>query len=129
MSTIEKAYTDLNTTRDPIEKWGAYRRMWSGILFAPREDVRKMNALEEVSGIRLTLARLQTPWRVYRVFARDVGGAIFVAILTKCAYECLRATVKAPFAGPDRRKDTFESFARDLGVTVAQLEQLMNALE
>jgi hypothetical protein len=32
-------------------------------------------------------------------------------------------------AGPDRREETFESFARDLGVTVAQLEQLKNALE
>ncbi|MEO8259491.1 MAG: nucleotidyltransferase family protein [Acidobacteriota bacterium] len=129
LSTIEKAYTDLQTTNAPVEKWGAYRRLWSGILFAPRQDVLKMNALEEVGRIRLGGARLQAPWRVYRVFARDVGGAIFVAILAKCAYDCLRATVTAPFAGPDSRRATFESFARDLGVSVAQLEQLKNALE
>jgi hypothetical protein len=129
MSTIEKAYSDLNTTRSPGEKWSAYGRMWKGMLFPPREDVLKMNALEDARGLSLVLARLQAPWRVYRVFARDVGSGIFFAILAKCAYDCLRATVKMPFAGPDRRKDTFESFARDLGVTVAQLEQLKNALE
>ena len=129
MSTIEKAYTDLNTTRAPIEKWRAYGRMWRGMLFAPREDVLKMNALAKVSGGRLVQARLQAPWRIYRVFARDVGRAIFLAILAKCAYDCVRATVKAPFAGRDSRDETFESFARDLGVTVAQLEQLKNALE
>jgi hypothetical protein len=37
--------------------------------------------------------------------------------------------VRAPLAGPDGRKVTFESFARDLGVTVTELEQLKNALE
>ena len=52
-----------------------------------------------------------------------------MAILAKCAYECLRATVKAPFAGPDRGEETFEGFARELGLTVAQIEQLKNALE
>jgi hypothetical protein len=129
MSTIEKAYSDLNTTRAPIEKWRAYGRIWRGMLFPPREDVLKMNALETASGMRLVQARLQAPWRIYRVFARDVGSGIFFAILAKCAYDCVRATVKAPFARPDGRKDTFESFARDLGVTVAQLEQLKNALE
>ncbi len=88
-----------------------------------------MNALEDGSAARLAWARLRAPWRIYRVFARDVGGAIFLAILAKCAYDCLRATVKAPLAAPDDRANTFESFARDLGVTVAQLEQLKNALE
>jgi hypothetical protein len=129
MSTIEKAYSDLNTTSDPLAKWAAYARMWRGMLAPPRADVLKMNALADARGLQLVAARLQAPWRVYRVFARDVGSAIFVAILAKCAYECLRATVKAPFAGPDRGEETFEGFARELGVTVAQLEQLKNALE
>jgi hypothetical protein len=129
MSTIEKAYSDLNTTSDPREKWGAYGRMWRGMLFPPREDVLKMNALEQARGLRLLGARLQSPWRIYRVFARDVGTGIFIAILAKCAYECVRATVKAPLAGPDGRRETFETFARDLGVSVAQLEELKNALE
>jgi hypothetical protein len=129
MSTIEKAYSDLNTTRDPVEKWSAYGRMWRGILFPPRADVLKMNALEQANGLALAWARLRAPWRVYRVFARDVGSGIFFAILAKCAYDCLRATVKAPLAGPDSRQETFELFARDLGVTVAQLEDLKNALE
>jgi hypothetical protein len=129
MSTIEKAYSDLNTTSDPAEKWRAYSRMWKGMLFPPHDDVLKMNALEAASGLRLALARLQAPWRVFRVFARDVGAGIFVAILVKCAYDCVRATVKAPFAGPNGGKETFESYARDLGLTVAQIEQLKNALE
>jgi hypothetical protein len=88
-----------------------------------------MNALEQADPLALVWARLQAPWRVYRVFARDVGPGIFFAILAKCLYDCLRATVKAPLAGPDSRQETFESFARDLGVTVAQLEDLKNALE
>ena len=129
MSTIEKAYSDLKTTSAVTGKWSAYGRMWSGMLFPPREDVLKMNALGDARGARLVQARLQAPWRVYRVFARDVGGGIFFAILAKCAYDCVRATVRAPLGGPDRRGETVESFARDLGVTVAQLEQLKNSLE
>jgi hypothetical protein len=129
MSTIEKAYSDLNTTSAPLEKWRAYARMWRGMLLPPRNDVLKMNALEDASGLRMLVARIQAPWRVFRVFARDVGPGIFVAILAKCAYDCVRATVKAPFAGSNARRDTFESYARDLGLTVAQVEQLKNALE
>ena len=129
MSTIEKAYSDLNTTGDPLAKWSAYGRMWRGMLFPPRHDVLKMNALADARSVRLALARLQVPWRVYRVFARDVGGPIFFAILAKCAYECLRVTVTAPLAGRDHRDETIETFARDLGLSVAQLEQLKNALE
>jgi len=129
MSTIEKAYTDLNTTGAPWAKWSAYGRMWQGMLFPPRADVLKMNALADAGGVRLAVARLLVPWRVYRVFARDVGPTIFFAILAKCAYECVRATLEAPFSRRDRRAETFETFARDLGVSVAQLEQLKNALE
>jgi hypothetical protein len=129
MSTIEKAYSDLNTTSDPVEKWRAYGRMWRGMLVPPTADVLKMNALAHASGLRLMGARFLAPWRVFRVFARDVGPGIFIAILVKCAFDCVRATVKAPFGGPDGRKETFENYARNLGLTVAQLEQLKNALE
>jgi len=129
MSTIEKAYSDLNSTSEALEKWNAYGRMWKGMLFPPREDVLKMNALEQARGVGLVWARLRAPWRIYRVFARDVGSTIFVAILAKCAYDCVRTAVKAPFVGADGRKETFESFAHELGLTVAQLEELKNALE
>jgi hypothetical protein len=75
MSTIEKAYSDLNTTRDPGEKWSAYARMWSGMLFPPREDVLKMNALDEASGIRLVLARLQASSSPFWPNARTTASA------------------------------------------------------
>ena len=130
MSTIEKAYSDLNTTRESGREMERLRADVEGdAVPAARGRAQDERARRCARAVGSCWARLQAPWRVYRVFARDVGSGIFFAILAKCAYDCVRTTVKAPFAGPDRRKDTFESFARDLGVTVAQLEQLKNALE
>ncbi|MBI4508019.1 MAG: nucleotidyltransferase family protein [Deltaproteobacteria bacterium] len=128
MSRIEKAYGDLNTTKKPKEKWQAFGRMWGNMLLPPKEDVLKMNALDSAEGVELFKARLMTPWRIYKVFARDVGGKIFAAIMAKSAYEVVRDTVRAPL-GKGRQVQDYEAFARKLGVTVKDLENLKEGLE
>ena len=125
MSVIEKRYGDLRATRDPREMWEAYLHMWRGILFPPAEDVARMNALVAPGLASRIVARAVTPWRIFRVFARDVGAGIFVAIMTKCAVDVVRQTI-APKA--DRKRD-LAAFAADLGLTVADLQRLKDALE
>src|SRR5262249_31907968 len=128
LSRIEKAFTDLNTTRKPLEKWQAFCRMWSNILYPPVEDVIKMNALVAPDRTALVWARILTPWRIYRVFARDVGGKIFVAIMIKCAFDVVSATVRAPFARAATQLD-HEAFARQLGLSLDDLQRLKETLE
>ena len=123
--------TAISTPRsDPGEKWNAYARMWSGMLFPPREDVLKMNALERGERLRGWRGRASRPRGASTASSRATSAAASSsrfwpsAPTTACAPPSRR---RSP--GPDRREETFESFARDLGVTVAQLEQLKNALE
>lgn len=125
LSRIEKAYADLGTTKKAGEKWSAFGRMWRHILVPPMEDVVKMNAFAAPGPVAFLWGRLVTPWRIFRVFACDVGGWIFAAIMVKCLYDVLRQTVVAPFS---RTRD-HTTFAARLGVTVEDLRRLKEALE
>jgi hypothetical protein len=129
MSRIEKAYSELNATRRPREKWQAFGRIWANLLAPPEADVRRMNSLGDAdSDGALWRARLYTPLRIYRVFERDLGGKIFFAMLAKCAYEVVRDTLRAPLA-PNAGGEDYQAWADKLGVTVADLEKLKDALE
>lgn len=128
LSRIEKAFADLNATKKASEKWHALGRMWAGILAPPGEDVERMNALVEPGALDRLAGRAVTPWRICRVFARDVGAGMFVAIMGKSFYDCVKQTVRAPL-GANGAQEDYASMASKLGVTVEDLQRLKDALE
>lgn len=121
LSRIEKAFADLRATRKAGEKWDAFLRMWGHMLFPPGEDVARMHSLDRPT----FRSRLTAPSRIRRVFYRDVGRLLFWVIMAKCAVDVLVATVTAPF----RKPEDHEAFASKIGVTVADLRRLKEALE
>jgi Uncharacterised nucleotidyltransferase len=130
MSRIEKAYADFSATKDAAEKRTAFRRILGGILRPPAEDVVKLSALDEPSAISLFLARLAAPWRISRVFTRDLGAGIYAAMLAKCTFEVCRTTLTASLGRSDpSEQGDYARYAERLGVTVDALSKLKEALE
>lgn len=127
MSRIEKAYSDFSTTKDPKEMASAYGRMWKNILLVPKEDVAKMNAIFE-QNFGMPLAQVITPWRIFRVFARDLGATIFIALMAKCLADLIKQTFLT-IIGQGGSEQDFAAFAEKIGVSVADLEQLKEGLE
>ena len=124
MSRIEKAYADFRSTKDAGEKRRAFRRIMGGILAPPAADVAKLSSLDAPT---LT-ARIAAPWRISRVFARDLGAGIYAAMLAQCAVEVAGETVKQMFVAP-AASDDYAAYAARLGVRVEDLHQLKEALE
>lgn len=123
LSRIEKAFTDLNATKKAGEQWDAFRRMHGNLWFTPGPDVAKMNSIEKPT----FLARLATPGRIRKVFYRDVGRLLFWVLMLKTALEVFGSILSSPFQKGER--PNYETYAGKLGLTVADLERLKEALE
>jgi len=117
MSVIEKAFTDLNSSRRPREKWEAFIRMWRNILLAPDDAVVRMNSVDRPG----LWSRSQTPFRIFRVFIRDLGRGVFFLLVLKSILEVIRA----PFQSNGRAG----GLAAREGIPIEALEQLKAALE
>jgi len=130
MSRIEKAYADFRATNDAREKQRAYGRIVANIVYPPADDVARLSSLDAPKGGALLAGRLAAPWRISRVFARDLGAGIYAAMLAKLTVDVCRATI-ARSLGRGRTDDGqgYAAYARKLGVTVEALTQLKEALE
>jgi len=128
MSRIEKAYADFSATKHAGEKRKAYARIIGNILAPPADDVVKMSALDSPSRAELLVGRLAAPWRISRVFVRDLGAHIYAAMLAKATIETALDSVKQAFTGPPAN-DGYQAYAERLGLSVEQLGKLKDALE
>ncbi|HLS78997.1 MAG TPA: nucleotidyltransferase family protein [Nocardia sp.] len=131
-SRIEKAYTEFNMTTRAAEKREGFARLWSGLLLVPAEEARRMSSLREPSALSLLGARVAAPYRLTRVFQRDLGTWLFPAALAKtvadlaAAYagEALRRTGRG---GPER--PGIEEYAARLGLTRQDLQAVLDSQE
>jgi len=115
LSVIEKHFADFRATKS----WGSFLRMWGNMLWPPSADVAKMSS----TGRATLAARLAAPGRIRRVFYRDVGRLFFWIIMAKCAWDVVKSTfTRGAESDPS-------AFAAGLGVTVADLRRLKEALE
>jgi len=127
MSRIEKAYADFRSTQSAAEKRRAFGKILGGIVYPPAADVARLSSLDRPGRAAWLAARIAAPWRISRVFVRDLGAGIYAAMLAKCAIEVAAATVRdavAPAAADDHA-----AYAARLGVTPADLARLKDALE
>jgi hypothetical protein len=126
MSVIEKAFTRMNATHDPREKRSAFVRMWSNFLATPKDDVIRLNSLHEPGALELLRARAYTPWRISKVFIRDLGPAIFLLLMGKTVTDVLKASL-----GLEKGEDGADlaEVMRKRGVDPAAVETLLEHLE
>lgn len=127
MSVIEKAYSDFTATKNPKEMATAYGKMLKNIFCVPDNDVVKMNSLDSTEDITLA-KRAYTPWRIFKVFSRDLGGGIFIALMIKCFVDIIKQNL-LKLIGKGENEQDLANFAAKLGVSLEQLEQLKANLE
>ncbi|WP_280312974.1 nucleotidyltransferase domain-containing protein [Nocardia abscessus] len=133
-SRIEKAYTEFNMTADPWEKLDGFRRLWSGLLLVPGAEAARMNSVRDPGALAAVGARLIAPYRLTRVFQRDLGRWLFPAALAKTVYD-----LGAAYAGEFRTRTEIggarpappgiDEYAARLGLTRADLQAVLDSQE
>lgn len=127
-SEIEKAFAEFSLTTDASEKRSAFVRMWKGFLFPPEADVIQLAGLDEPTTAQLLGARIQTPRRLFELFAHDVGWPIALAVMAKTMVDTTTTSVRSAI-GMARASETIEEKARSLGLTQEQFQKVKDALE
>jgi hypothetical protein len=125
-SRIEKAYTEFNATGNPAEKLSAFTTLWWSLLAAPRAEALKMSSLRDPSLISLVTARIAAPYRLTKVFQRDLGRWLFFAALLKIAVD-LAAAGAGSLVRPGQRPATFDDFAARVGLTADELRAILES--
>lgn len=128
LARVERAFNELNATDQASEKRRALSDMWKNLFFPPENDIIRMNFFKKPNRIKVFMGRFTTPWRILRVFARDLGAGILVLVLIKSVVDTIVCTLKSPFK---RQTSTqgIEYYAQKLGVTVEGLMMLKESQE
>ncbi|WP_067834145.1 nucleotidyltransferase domain-containing protein [Nocardia lijiangensis] len=132
-SRIEKAYTEFNMTALAHEKRVTFGRLWSDLLLVPAAEAARMSSLQKPTALSALGARVAAPYRLTRVFQRDLGRWLFPAALAKTVVDLgaaygvelvQRAGVRAVAARPG-----IDEFAAQLGLTRADLQAVLDSQE
>jgi hypothetical protein len=86
-----------------------------------------MSSLDQPSALALAGARVAAPYRLAKVFQRDLGRWLFPAAMVKTIVDMGAASVSAARGGAHR--DDIEAFAAKLGMTREQLQALADSQE
>ena len=127
-SLIEKAYTQFNATGNPAEKLSAFTALWAGLLAAPTTEVLKMSSLRDPSPISRLGAHVAAPYRLTKVFQRDLGRWLFFAALVKTVVDLAAAGVGS-LGRVTERRDTLADFAARVGLTADDLRAILESQE
>ncbi len=127
-SVIEKAYTEFNATSAAHEKWVRFARLWANLLDVPAADAAKMSSLHHPSLGQQLKAKLAAPYRLTKVFQRDLGPWLFPAALAKTAYD-LGAAYAMQLRPGSRPTDNLDVFAAKVGFTRAELQSILDGQE
>ncbi|MCP2289689.1 nucleotidyltransferase domain-containing protein [Nocardia amikacinitolerans] len=132
-SRIEKAYTEFNMTAQAHEKRASFGRLWSDLLLVPADEAQRMSSLRQPKALSALGARVSAPYRLTRVFQRDLGRWLFPAALAKTVVDlgaaygaefAQRAGVRAATARPG-----IDEYAAQLGLTRADLQAVLDSQE
>jgi Uncharacterised nucleotidyltransferase len=127
-SRIEKAYTEFNATSSAAEKLSAFTMLWSALLAAPAAEALKMSSLRDPSPIGRVGARIAAPYRLTKVFQRDLGRWLFFAALLKTVVD-LAAAGCGSLIKANERRDTLDDFAARVGLKASELRAILESQE
>ncbi|WP_069163733.1 nucleotidyltransferase domain-containing protein [Nocardia altamirensis] len=125
---IEKAYLEFNATQAPGEKLARFRALWSNLLVVPGAEAAKMSSLPaDATVLARAGARVAAPYRLTRVFQRDLGPWLFPAALVKTVVDLgIAAVPRARRAG---QAVDIDAFAAGVGMTRGQLQAVLDGQE
>ncbi|MBB4854228.1 hypothetical protein HNP40_001608 [Mycobacteroides chelonae] len=127
-SVIEKAYTEFNATSAAHEKRVQFVRLWTNLFDVPATDAAKMSSLHRPSHRQQLMAKLAAPYRLTKVFQRDLGPWLFPAALAKTVYD-LGAAYAVQLRPGARPADNLDVFAAKVGFSRAELQSILDSQE
>jgi hypothetical protein len=127
-SRIEKAYTEFNATGNAAEKLSAFTTLWSALLAPPAAEARKMSSLRDPSLIARVAARIAAPYRLTKVFQRDLGRWLFFAALLKTAVD-LAAAGGGSLIRAKERPNSLDDVAARVGLKAGDLRAILESQE
>ncbi|MEV4234532.1 MULTISPECIES: nucleotidyltransferase family protein [unclassified Nocardia] len=133
-SRIEKAYTEFNMTAVASEKRDRFGRLWSDLLLVPGAEARKMSSLRDPAPLSDLGARISAPYRLTRVFQRDLGRWLFPAALAKTVFDLGAAygselASRAGISTSATERPGIDEYAARLGLTRADLQAVLDSQE
>lgn len=126
-SRIEKAYTRFNATDDLREKTTAFTELWRALLLPPAPEAVKLSSLHRPRARAALQARLVAPYRLGRVFRRDLGGWLFAAALIKTVTDLVWACARTMTG--HRGERTLTGFAAAAGLSLDELAAILESQE
>ncbi len=126
ISKIEKTFAFFMMSEDPLEKTFLLTKMWRLYLFVPVEAALKLNyEMQETDFLTKVLSVLKAPAKIGRVFIKDLGLFIFLFVTMRHQWVLARSWVEFPLKKIQGKKiKRLEDFARDLGLTLAEIKEL-----
>ncbi|WP_063040166.1 nucleotidyltransferase domain-containing protein [Nocardia pseudovaccinii] len=133
-SRIEKAYTEFNMAAVASEKRDRFGRLWSDLLLVPGDEARKMSSLRDPAPLSDLGARISAPYRLTRVFQRDLGRWLFPAALAKTVFDLGTAygselASRAGIGTAATGRPGIDEYAAQLGLTRADLQAVLDSQE
>lgn len=126
-ATIEKAYVTFNSTDKLGEKRTTFVELWKGLLVPPAAEAYTMSSIGQGSRwVSRMLARMAAPYRLKRVFQRDLGQWLFYAALVKTVVDISICAARTA-VNPQYQPPSLEDFAQKHGVTAAQVQSILDS--
>lgn len=127
-SRIEKAYTHFKVTERLDEKAATFVTLWAELLAPPAHEAAKMSSLRAATPVSRALSRISAPYRLIKVFQRDLGRWLFFAALIKTVLD-LGGTAVGTVIRPKHNRDGLVDFAARVGVTTDDLSAILESQE
>lgn len=127
-ATIEKAYLEFNATQALGEKVTRFAALWRNLLLVPGDEAARMSSLRTDNPLSRAGARAAAPYRLTRVFQRDLGRWLFPAALAKTVAD-LGVSAARTVRGSTGDTVDLAAFAARVGMTPEQLRAVADSQE
>lgn len=126
LSTVEKNVTAFNMARRFPDKARLLSEFLRSLFFAPEADARRIAFDPRPTRAGAAWARLKAPVQILRAIGAEIGPCLLAGLFVKSAVDLAVALVRWPFTA-DGDGD-LEAYARSLGLTLADLQRLKDAV-
>lgn len=126
LTAVENAVTAFNMARRFPQKAKLFADFMDALFCAPEADAHRLSFAPQPTPARAALARVQAPVQILRAIGAEIGAGLLAGLFVKSAVDLGVALVRWPFI-PQGDGD-LEAYARSLGLTLADLQRLKEAV-
>lgn len=126
LSTVEKNVSAFNVAGYFPQKASLFVAFWRSVLAAPTPDRDRICFEPAPTRGQAARARIVAPVQILRAIGAEVGSGLVAALLVKSVVDLAVSFVRWPFV--PRSRDDLDAYARSLGLTLADLKRVEDAI-